>query len=394
MRARILLMSIVVAVFATAAWSFDWLLFPPTKDELHFWPTALRFSEFWFPPIELLRTYDELNTPLPFMMFGWLERIFHGGIATGRWLNVACALAQMAIIIFAGRGSTQRIALACLGLMVFPYFIGVSVHLYTDAIACLFTLAGVWLWRRERWLLCAVAFTFAIASRQYMLAFPASLALFGLVTMRRPHAMWIAPACATLTIVGWILLFGGLAPANEVERQQLVTSDLFRIVPHNALYFLTAVGAWYVVPELILGVSRLAQFRVTRTKLIAVIVGVTTACIVAPPIRNLPPYTIDNMGMFDRGLRTLTLDTDWLRVAIIGALALLPILRFHRWSIALVFVAVNALMMMKAHFMWDKYAMPLIIVLWFLAADTPDTDDASEAGATTVCEEPGRPGQV
>ncbi|MCA9296730.1 MAG: hypothetical protein KC983_09430, partial [Phycisphaerales bacterium] len=241
----------------------------------------------------------------------------------------------------------------------------------------------------ERWIISAVAFTLAIASRQYMIAFPASLALFGVFTVRRPHVMWIAPACATLTIIGWILLFGGLAPANEVARQHLVTTDLFRIVPHNSLYFLTAIGAWYVVPELLLGVARLEQFRVSRIRLIAVVVGVMTACIVAPPIRNLPPYSVANMGMFDRGLRSLTLDTDWLRVAIIGALALLPILRFHRWSVALVLVAVNAMLMMKAHFMWDKYAMPLIIVLWFLAADT------DEHAATDAARPPdGRAGQV
>jgi hypothetical protein len=32
-------------------------------------------------------------------------------------------------------------------------------------------------------------------------------------------------------------------------------------------------------------------------------------------------------------------------------------------------VWVNALLMMNAHIGWDKYILPLVVVLWFLVAD-------------------------
>ena len=48
------------------AGSLNWLAFDPVKDEVHFWATSLEFAQQPLPSFDLLRSYGELNTPLPF----------------------------------------------------------------------------------------------------------------------------------------------------------------------------------------------------------------------------------------------------------------------------------------------------------------------------------------
>jgi len=118
------------------------------------------------PSVERLRSYSELSTPLPFLVFGGLEKVFHGGIVAGRALNLAASLAIVTLIGAAGKFST-RSTLSVAGLLAFPYFILVAVHLYTDALAALSTVAGVALYMRRRHWLAAVCFIMGIACRQY-----------------------------------------------------------------------------------------------------------------------------------------------------------------------------------------------------------------------------------
>lgn len=46
------------------------------QDEIHYYATALKFSEQALPSIELLKNFDELNTPIPFILGGWVINLF------------------------------------------------------------------------------------------------------------------------------------------------------------------------------------------------------------------------------------------------------------------------------------------------------------------------------
>lgn len=161
--------------------------FEPTRDEKHFWRTTKQFAKEFPPSIELLRGYNELNTPLPFVVFGAVEHYLGGGIGTGRLINLVVSFAiVLLIIIDASRRappSTRRcihIALACLGLLAFPYFLGTSVMLYTDILPVAFVLAGLVLHMRGRPWRAMVMFELAISGRQYAAAFPLALVAFEL----------------------------------------------------------------------------------------------------------------------------------------------------------------------------------------------------------------------
>jgi hypothetical protein len=339
---------------------------------LHFWPTTQRFAEEFPPSVALLRSYDELNTPLPFVVFGAAERALGGGIAVGRWINLSLSLGMMLAIVAAARGPPSRAGIACAGLLVFPYFLGASVLLYTDVMAAALVLLGMALHVRGRPWPGALAFALAIASRQYAVAFPLALVAHEL-SRRRPEAAgsrlrsdWVAPLLAAATLAGWFLFFGGPAPPVALEAQRLSTAPVLGLHPAHVLYFLATVGAYFVVVEALLRRDVRPLLENARRRLPqALAVAVLAGFVLAPPLRNVE-YSIETMGYLDRAARLVL--NDPLRMAAFAVLALSCVLRFGRIDLAFWLVWANALMMAKAHIGWDKYALPLIAVLWWLSA--------------------------
>jgi hypothetical protein len=153
----------------------------PIKDEVHFWPVALRFGSEGFAAA---RDYEALSTPLPFAIWGAL-----GSITLARALNLALSFL---IAILVGRGAP----LAAVGLLLSPYYLGVSVLMYTDLLATGFVLLGVAAYRRDRDALSAACFVLAIACRQYMIAFPIGLVLSELTIGKRRQKAAVAQLLA------------------------------------------------------------------------------------------------------------------------------------------------------------------------------------------------------
>ena len=193
------LLALLGLVYLAVLVLFDFLQFPPEKDELHFWPTVLSFSRAWIPSPDQLRGYHELNTPLPFVLFGALEHLFHGGIAAGRFLNLVLSFGLAAAIGTAGDDSRRSVR-ATVGLLVFPYFLGLSPYLYTDVMAAFFVLLGLIAHLEGKPLGSALFWTLAIAARQYAVAIPIAMAAYQLSVFRRGKALWIAPAAAVATL--------------------------------------------------------------------------------------------------------------------------------------------------------------------------------------------------
>lgn len=387
-RSIVVFLLAIAAGYVVLAGYCSWLAFPLYQDESHYWPMAQRFAREPIPSLALLRDYPQLSTPLVFMIWGWLEAALHGGVRAGRALDAAVSFGIVAAIALFARGEPARRMLACVGLLLFPYFLGVAVHLYPDTIASAFVLAGVMLHVRGRVWMSALAFALAISCRQFMVAFPAALALWEMARAIRgaggsgPSSQsllrsgvrgvsspaFVAPAISCLALVGWMIFFGGFGPPSEIAKQSVSSANAWTIYPQYALYTLACLGAFYVVPERVLLLRR----REPIVPAPAVAIGIAVACgvlfVVFPPLRN-ENYGIASFGYFDRAVRAATGNTDWVRMVIYAALATLCVWRFARPSLASCVVLVHAVLMMKVNVAWDKYQVPVLVVLWFLAAD-------------------------
>lgn len=376
---RAMLGAAVIAVVAFAVLAKSALTFAPVKDELHFWPTAEYFSVAPLGALETWRGYDDLNTPLPFALWGVLERGFGGGIAVGRWLNLLLVLGVLAGVALARSEPFSRPLLAGLGLSLCPYFLFTGMHLYTDPLAVgLVTLAMALHWQ-GRGGLAGPVLVLAIAARQTMVAFPAALLADALRRrlLGEPIRLseWLPSAVAISSLGGWWLLFGGPAPPPALASQPEFAAVGFELWPEHGLYILACLGAYYALPEWVLlrrdwnplAAGRQALARRDKGALLMA-VSLAGAFLMFPPLQN-EQYGIPTMGFLDRAFRLVL--GDGLRVLCFYLLALTAALRFRKVGLVQMLVLANLGVLSLAHITWDKYPLPLLAVLWYLAARSP-----------------------
>lgn len=81
-----------------------------------------------------------------------------------------------------------------------------------------------------------------------------------------------------------------------------------------------------------------------------------------------PYFTWPFLGYFDQLLMTIGI-TGIIKQVVFGLLMMVTLIRFITppFSLATWMVIVNTLLLGKAQLSWDKYSLPLIMCLWFLA---------------------------
>jgi len=421
-RSKLITISSILVLYLIIFFLFSQLGFPIRKDEIHYWPVSLKFSQDWVPGVDLLKNYDELTTPLSFIIFGTIEHLFHGGIFAGRLLNLILSFGMLSILVWMG-GASRKYLISMVGILVYPYFIGCSTHLYTDVIAAFFVLIGLVTYLKgANWVSC-LSFVLAISARQYMLAFPLGIFTFETLNLLKSgdskvrrgiavRSLWQGVGWVSIGV--WILLWGNFGPGLEVFRQNVLTTSLFKLTPEHSLYFLSCLGFYFVLPEAILlyamsliaaghaiptpcrvwgkspartqkntgfrvkpgmtKTERLMSLCLKRTKwvsnslnkrIIIVSASLLLLFLLFPPYQNVN-YDIPTMGYMDKLFRMI--GGDLFRMAVFYILALTACLRFLSFDLESFFVLSNGLVMLKSHIAWDKYLLPLIVALWFLNA--------------------------
>jgi hypothetical protein len=345
------------------------LQFSPTWDEPHFWETSLQFSHRLIPTIDQLQNYGALNTPLPFVVFGVLEYLFQGGIFVGRLLNFVLSFTIVWLIGTSNPKQKTTALLAAIGLLLFPYFLLLSGFLYTDIMAAFFVFLGCWFYGRNQHGWSAVMFALSIAARQYMLAFPVAIAIYEfLLTLRQDGVKlrrdWVAPLLASATIGGWIILFDGLTPASAISSDTIavpsVQQEMWLVDLSASLYFLACLGVYFVIPEWIFFCRKIAPRRLLREKNYVLAFVLLLLFIIFPPF--------EAHGLLIKIARFVPVFVFKLTVLYVPAL--LAVVRFARFDLGFWLVLINAGLMIKAH-PWDKYLLPLLVVLWYFRSAKP-----------------------
>jgi hypothetical protein len=367
----------LICAFSYTLYKAGLLSFPLIGDEPHFWNASQWLFADGLPSLKKLRTYNELATPLTFLIFGSIDYLSHAGIAAGRAINIAASLGTLAIIFGSSR-SKGASALAVIGLLLCPYFLYVSPLLYTDAIPIFFTVAGIHFAFRRRHAASASFLILGIACRQYVVAFPVALLIHSYLKAIMGRGRWesnVSNWVSIASLIGWIIFFGGPGPSTGVVEQNIQTGKLH---PDHGLYFLTAIGAYYVAVEFL--IFRKIRCQTTSPRLI--IAGIVfLTFLVFPPFGNV--VITDTMGYLDKAFRLLV--PDWLRMFGFLVLAILTCLRFEPFSLSGLIVYSNATLLMFPHIAWDKYALPALATLWLLRNLT---DDEGDQGGTTMGTQP------
>jgi len=350
---------------------------PYWGDEKSFYETSQDFSQHLIPGIEQIRNYDQLNTPLIFILFGQIERLFHAGVFGGRLFSFLLSIIISVLTIHFSERKSYTALFVLVGLFLYPYFLWFSTRYYTDIPATFLSFLGLIFYLKRAHFLSTLFFLLGIASRQYLLIFPLAIACHELVcavrARRIPSLSFFFPVFAALSILGWFLIFGGLAPNDSFEVRNVppVQRSLLDVDPKNGFYALANLGLFYVIPEWLL-FRRSSNWSLHFSWFRAILISWILALSIF--------FSVPEFG---KGImwQLFQLPIIELQPGILfSSLVLIASLRFFFISFGLTswLVFYHTLIMMKA-FAWDKYTLPLLVALWFLRAwsSTPSHSTSS-----------------
>jgi hypothetical protein len=385
-RATAGLLAAIALVYGVTLVLADGLAFEPVKDERHFWSSSQLFAGPFPPDLETLRSYPEVVTPLALVVWGQLEHYTGDGMFAGRLLNWILSLWLIGLVTLGAGGRTRRAVMAAAGLAAFPYYMSLSVHLYTDLPALFLGVFGLHFHVRGRRSLAFLFFALAIATRQYLVLLPAAVAAYDLVgALRGDRTKWasgLLAAGAAATLLGWFAFYGGLAPAPGLAYWMPLfpapMMEPLQFMVDYGLYALTGLAVYYVIPESILFPGAF-DWRELRTPRAAIWAGVVAVAVVAVG-HVLVGHEAG--GPFGRAVRfALPGETlSPLRTAIFAVLAWVTIVRFsrrldiHTWLVMGCFALST-----KTQIPWEKYLLPTVGALWYLRSrDWPEVAPISE----------------
>lgn len=325
---------------------------PPWGDEAHFLDTVRLFGEGI--SFDLFRSYPEMSGPLTFAIYGAWGRLAGFGTAELRLLSPLIASAT--------------------ALVLNPYFIGLSVFVFTDMLALLgLGLALLGTSRRQPWL-SVVGLAIATCTRQYLAFMAPAMVAAALVSRedRQPVLRRAWPAVVGMVPLGLLVLLwqGQLAPANAIRASYL--SEGIRFDPHALSLYLSSPALYLC----------LVVWPVARRASRAAIALVATLGVFVWSFPVQPSAAQTREGSFTVGF--LHRAADWalpepgvalvfVLLAVLNGLALAHGARetLARWRMgrfgeaeALLWAGAAAfLIVMPFSYMpWEKYALPLFML--------------------------------
>lgn len=365
---------------------------PTWGDEWHFVETVERFGND--PSLETLQTYDQMSTPLPFMIYAAWGATFGFEIERLRILSLLIAFITYLLFYFLLAkllGSVRTVWLGAAFVMLHPYMIGFSIFVFTDMSAIMFMLAAclALCYRRPIWFGCMLAA--ALLCRQYLgFVFIASLSYSGyqLFASRQIHSkpMFFATLLSALPIVSLFCLWGGFHPDNV--RQQFYNDEAFSFHAAAMVLYISLMSI-YLLP--ILFACRRLVWKRRSIWFVSLILSCLYWFFPVSPSQTALEAGTHTVGLLHRMLSAIT-ESEWLphMVFYVGFLAGLSVLIFvirdtrkrlknkdDTFVLFLNLCILSFLLVMPFSYLaWEKYFMPLMLLLTvrlLIAHDTSAT---------------------
>jgi hypothetical protein len=336
---------------------------PAMHDEPHFIRTIQRFADQ--PTLATLRVYNEMSTPLPFVVYAAWGRAFGFEPATLRTLSLVIALGSYAAIclFMLEQFKDVRVAVGLTALIaIHPYMMALSVLVYTDMLAIGLGALACWaLLRREAWVL-GLSLAGAMLCRQYAIVFPVAFAVYLWIEHGKDMRRMLTAVALSVVPLAWLVWFWGvLSPQNATARKFADEAMLWH--PSSAVLYV-AIGAVYLAPLLVW--RRKAIYGPPKVLPAALILGAAYWLFPVRPSEVF--YHPSRVGLFDALLHR-AFDAVWMRDVVfwIAFMLGLPLIyaavrqvRVERssaltaWNwVLLAFVAIMPL----SYLHWEKYYM-------------------------------------
>ncbi len=274
-------------------------------DEAHFVETVRFFGAgvTW----EKVRTYEEMSTPLPFLVSAAWGQQLGFDLPTLRWGNcLAGWLACLAVFRLAGAAGLGRGPRWLLAgwFAALPYTLYLSAFVHTDMLSILALACGLTGAVRRRWVSAGVWLAAALLCRQYLVFVPVGIAGAALWRGRadRRAAAGALPAAglALAPLAALCAYWGGPQPANRLHT--LYTGSGFAYHPDSLVVYLALVPV-YLAPYFVREFVRSLPNR--SEPAVGVLVGAVVTFVPLSVSRVSSVVGIETIGLFHRFVRAL-----------------------------------------------------------------------------------------
>lgn len=241
-------------LFEGAVVFFGDLTRPPWGDEYRLLETVRDFSDGL--SIDRLKHYNQLSTPLPFVLYALWGKFVGFELWQLRLLSLLIALLSYLLfhrMLYLYVGSGLAALLAAVFLMVNPYMVGFSIFVFTDGLTILFIILALYAAIRSNPVLLLLGVAGALLCRQYTVFLAAAAVAFYSVRLwrgqgERNSAMLTAAVAGFVPLLGLFALWGGISPVNK-WREFYDTSGLSFHPAYLVLY--VSLLSIYLAPVLL-----------------------------------------------------------------------------------------------------------------------------------------------
>ncbi len=345
----------------------------PWGDELHFYNTILLFGNGI--TLDLITHYNEMSTPVPFIMYAWVGKLFGFELFKLRLFSILLAIITYLIfhrILFEKLTNKKLAFYGTLFLVIHPYMVGLSIFVFTDMPAIMFLLIAYYTFEKDKFYLSAVSITLAILCRQYMLFFLPVMFIYILIQNKKNPLIRIItnsilPAIPYLLLV---LLWGGTSPDNEFRKLHL--SENFSFHVDNFFLYISLLSI-YLLPFYFFMIKKFYSNK----KILGISFGLSLFYFLFPiqPSIYSQDIGVYTVGLFHKALKLFIFsDTIIQGIFYISVLLGLPVLltfiketfesyrkkEINQISFLNLTIILFFLVMPFSYLGWEKYFMPIL----------------------------------
>lgn len=270
-------------------------------DEGHFYKTIIYFTQT--PILTSLLHYEEMSTPLPFVLYAIWGKIFSVELYSLRIFSLLIAFVffNFSLSFFYKISNNKMISIfLLLVLMLNPYIIGISFFVYTDMLATLTLLISCYALIEKKYLISAIFIGLAILCRQYL--------VYGLIAIgitiiynefylnkKIPYQLLYLLIPVTVNLALFIY-WGGSTPQNLLKNRYMHQAFAFHF---DALTAYIATFGIYASP-IILFIYKKIPLKIYVTSLIAAIILIYLFPIEASKVALDAEMKVNTIGFFHK----------------------------------------------------------------------------------------------
>jgi len=227
---------------------------PYWGDEAHFVETVRYFGNEI--SLNTLKSYNEMSTPLPFVLYALWGKYFDFEIQTLRILSVIIALftfVSFHYLLF----SIFRESKISLTITVFfilnPYMVGLSIFVFTDMLAILFLIICCLAVKNKSPVLFAIASALGLLTRQYFAFLTVAAGLYYLFNYQKTRKsstikMLFSAFLSFLPLLLLFVLWQG--PIPDSPRKALYLKESLGFHPNSLTLYITQFSI-YLLPVIL-----------------------------------------------------------------------------------------------------------------------------------------------